>query len=96
MKVTTVPSFLSGMPARQLHEATIPARRASNAIRLITPICARICTQSHGDSFHVVGLDQRGAIVLRQKWFTRPGGITVCQHAALPHRDGGLRRGTSS
>src|SRR6266567_2762950 len=27
---------------------------------------------------------------------TRPGGITVCQHAALPDRDGGLRRGTSS
>src|SRR6266567_2793842 len=23
---------------------------------------------------------------------TRPGGITVCQHAALPDRDGGLRR----
>jgi hypothetical protein len=22
------------------------------------------------NSFHVVGLDQRGAIVLRQKWFT--------------------------
>src|SRR5229473_5818385 len=27
---------------------------------------------------------------------TRPGGITVCQHAAVPDRDGGLRRGTSS
>src|SRR5216684_820172 len=27
---------------------------------------------------------------------TWPVGITVCQHAALPDRDGGLRRGTSS
>src|SRR6266498_1204127 len=27
---------------------------------------------------------------------TWPGGTTVCEHAALPDRDGGLRRGTSS
>jgi hypothetical protein len=31
------------------------------------------------NSFHVVGLNQRGAIVL-----TWPGGDTVCQHAVVP------------
>ncbi len=35
----------------------------------------------------------RGWRALAVTW---PGGITVCQHAALPDRDGGLRRGTSS
>jgi hypothetical protein len=27
------------------------------------------------NSFHIVGLDQRGAIVLRQKWATAEGGL---------------------
>ena len=27
--------------------------------------------------FHVVGLDECGAIVLQQKWSPRPGGSTV-------------------
>jgi len=41
--------------------------------------------------FHIVGLDERGAIALRQMvaW---PVGIPVGQRAALPHRRGGLRR----
>jgi hypothetical protein len=36
------------------------------------------------NSFHIVGQDQRGAIVLRQKWFTRPGwkhGSPTCRRA---------------
>ena len=37
------------------------------------------------NSFHIVGLDQRGAIVLR-----RSG--AVCQYAAVPDRHEGLRR----
>jgi len=43
------------------------------------------------NSFHIVGLDERGAIALRQMvaW---PVGIPICQRAALPHRHGGLRR----
>jgi transposase len=47
------------------------------------------------NSFHVVGLDKRGAIILRQKW-SRSGGITVFQHATLPGRLGSLRRCASS
>ena len=38
-------------------------------------------------SFHVVGHDERGAIVLR--W---PGRRALCQHAAVPGRHGSLRR----
>ena len=33
------------------------------------------------NSFHVVGLDQRGAIVLRQKWSRRPDRSAACEHA---------------
>jgi hypothetical protein len=47
------------------------------------------------NSFHVVGHDQRGAIVLRQKWSRGQVGAT-CQPATVPDRDGGLRRRTSS
>jgi hypothetical protein len=47
------------------------------------------------NSFHVVGLDQRGAIVLRQKWSR---GQVESRFANMPPcliGDGGLRRGTS-
>ena len=47
------------------------------------------------DSFHIVGLDDRGATVLRQKC-TQPSDGTVCQHATMPNRHGGLRRYSSS
>jgi len=43
------------------------------------------------NSFHVVGLDQRGAIVLRQKWSRSEGGSTICEHAFVPDRHGSLR-----
>ena len=48
------------------------------------------------NSFHVVGLDARGGIVLRQKW--SPGQVrgAVRQHAAVSHRHGGLCRRASS
>ena len=39
------------------------------------------------NSFHMVGLDNRGAIVLRQKWSR---GHSAGQHAAVPDRHGGL------
>ena len=42
------------------------------------------------NSFHVVGLDQRGAIVLRQKWSAWPSGSTIGQYAALLDRHGGV------
>jgi hypothetical protein len=48
------------------------------------------------NSFHVVGLDQRGAIVLRQKWSRGQVQTRFANMPALPDRDGGLRRGTSS
>src|SRR5438552_2453965 len=43
------------------------------------------------NSFHLVGLDERGAIVLRQKW-SRGQVDAGCQPATVPHRHGGLRR----
>jgi hypothetical protein len=46
------------------------------------------------NSFHVVGHDERGAIVLRQKWSR--GASTLFQHTSLPDRHGGMRRGASS
>jgi Transposase len=48
------------------------------------------------NSFHVMRLDKRGAIVLRQKLSARPGRSPTCQYAALPDRHGGLRRCASS
>src|SRR3954447_23189995 len=48
------------------------------------------------NSFHVVGLDGRGAIVLRQKWVAWSGRNTLCQYVPVPDRHGGLRRCASS
>ena len=47
------------------------------------------------NSFHVVGLDERGAIALSDvvAW---PSWSTTCQYAAMPDRHGGLRRCTSA
>ena len=42
-------------------------------------------------SFHVIGLDRRGSVVLRQRWSR--GQIEMrFQHAALPGRHRSLRR----
>jgi hypothetical protein len=41
------------------------------------------------NSFHVVGLDRRGAIVLRQKWSR--GQVEARLAAMSPHRHGGMR-----
>ena len=43
------------------------------------------------NSFHVVGHDKRGAIMLQQA-----GGNTAGQPAAVSNRHGSLRRGASS
>ena len=48
------------------------------------------------NSFHVVGHDQRGAIVLRQKWSRGQVEARLASPATVPDRDGGLRRRTSS
>ena len=48
------------------------------------------------NSFHVVGHDKRGAILLRQKWSRGTGGSTAGQPAAVSHRHGGSRRDASS
>ena len=48
------------------------------------------------NSFHIVGLDHRGAIVLRQKWSRGQGRSTLCQYVPVPDRHGGLRRCASS
>ena len=45
--------------------------------------------------FHVVGLDGRGAIALRQKW-SRGRVEARLANTALPDRHGGLCRGASS
>jgi transposase len=47
------------------------------------------------NSFHIVGLDKRGAIVLRQKW-SRGQVEARLANTALPDRHGGLRRRASS
>ena len=44
------------------------------------------------NSFHVVGHDARGAIVLRQKVVAWPSGSAARQCTALPDRHGSLRR----
>src|SRR6266705_458445 len=48
------------------------------------------------NSFHVVGLDKRGAIVLRQKWSRGQVETRLANMPPCLIRDGGLRRGTSS
>ena len=48
------------------------------------------------NSFHLVGHDKRGAIVLQQKWSLGQVEGAACQHTALPDRHGSLRRRTSS
>jgi hypothetical protein len=44
------------------------------------------------NSFHVVGHDKRGVIMLRQKWSRGAGGNTARQPATVSNRYGGLRR----
>jgi hypothetical protein len=48
------------------------------------------------NSFHIVALDDRGAIVVRQKWSRGQIEAPSCQYAAVPDWDGGLRRSASS
>ena len=38
------------------------------------------------NSFHLVGQDRRGSIVLRQKWFARPGRSAARQCAGVSER----------
>ena len=45
------------------------------------------------NSFHIVGLGRHCAASEVVAW---PGGSTLCQHAAVPDRHGGLRRRASS
>jgi len=47
------------------------------------------------NSFHVVGHDARGAIVLRQKWSRGQVEARLANYTALPDRHGSLRRRTS-
>jgi len=47
------------------------------------------------NSFHVVGHDARGAIVLRQKWSRGQVEGAACQYTALSDRHGSLRGRTS-
>jgi hypothetical protein len=42
------------------------------------------------NAFHIVGLDQRGAIVLRQRWSCGQVEARLAKNAAVPTRDGGL------
>jgi hypothetical protein len=43
------------------------------------------------NSFHAIGLDERGAIVLRQKWSRGQLEARLAKHATLPDRDRGAR-----
>src|SRR3954451_12038876 len=48
------------------------------------------------NSFHIVGQDRRGALVLRQKWSRSQVEARLCQPAAVSDWHGGLHRGASS
>ena len=48
------------------------------------------------NSFHIVGHDERGAIVPRQKWSRGQVEARFAQYAAVPDRDGSMRRRSSS
>src|SRR5262245_17078949 len=48
------------------------------------------------NSFHIVGQDKRGEIVLRQKWSRGQVEARAGQPVAVPDRHGGLRRRASS
>src|SRR5712671_5956488 len=47
------------------------------------------------NSFHVVGFDEHGAIVLRQKWSRAQVEARFAANAAVPDRHGGLCRRAS-
>ena len=65
----------------------MPAR-ARTAIAIVGIVIGK-------NSFHIVGLDDRGAIALRQKR-SRSQVEARCQHATLPGWHGGLLRRASS
>jgi transposase len=44
--------------------------------------------RQQASKFHVVSLDSRGAIVLRQKWSRGQVRGSFCEYAAVPDRDG--------
>jgi len=48
------------------------------------------------NSFHIVGLDSRGAIVLRQKWSRGQVEARLAKYNAVPDRHGGVRWCASS
>ena len=48
------------------------------------------------NSFHVVGLDRARCDCAAAEVVAWPGGSTLCQHATVPDRHGGLRRRASS
>ena len=47
--------------------------------KLATPMASVIGIDIGKNSFHVVGLDQRGAIVLRQKWSRSQIQLRTCR-----------------
>jgi hypothetical protein len=64
----------------------MPATTAQNAIAVVGVDIGK-------NTFHIVALDDRGAIVLRQKWSRSQ---IEARFAALSDWDGGLRRSSSS
>ena len=67
----------------------MPATTAQNAIAVVGIDIGK-------NSFHIVALDDRGAIVLRQKWSRSQIESRFRQYAAVSSRRGGLRRRASS
>ena len=73
-----------------------PRQGARNSRNSSTDAIAVVGVDIGKNSFHVVGLDDRGAIVLRQKWSRSQVEARFAEYAAVPDRDGGLRRSASS
>src|SRR6267154_1828962 len=88
------------LPAIECWEGGAKDKEHAMSQKFESAIAAVIGIDIGKNSFHVVGHDARGAIVLRQKWSrgqveARPSGSAARQYAALPDRHGSLRRRTS-
>ena len=51
-----------------------------------TGIARTIGIDTGKNTLHVIGLDENGAIVLRERGLSDPDWRTICECTALPHR----------
>ena len=83
----------SGLPGLNPVDPAGGTSRSSNSTGVVTVLIIGIDIGK--DLFHIVGLDDRGAMVLRQKW-SRPRWRSGLPMSHVPDRHGNLRWGASS